>query len=463
MGSCRPPSRDPRSIALGLLDRLDTSRLTLDRLMETAVNAHPHLDQRDRALVFALVYGVQRWRSRLDHVAAGFATRPWRQVDPTVRNILRLALFQLLFLDRIPAPAIVHTAVDLAKDRVPRAANFVNALLRNVLRRGTETVLASLPRDPVAALALETAFPAWLAARWAERDGLDTARRRCQAANRIPPLTLRINRLRASRREVLAAWQTEGMDAAPTVTSPDGMVIRQPQGSIQQLPGYDAGWFQVQDEAAQLVCMLAAPQPGQRILDACCGLGGKTGHLAALAGNRAEIWATDRDTRKLADLAIEMRRLGVSGVRPLAVNWLQSPQPDVGEGFDLVLLDAPCSGLGVIGRNPDAKWRRRPEDVQRHARRQLALMEVLADQVKTGASLVYAVCTLEPEETDAVIAAFLGRRPDFGIQAPQAVLPAPAHRLVRSDGTVRIDPADEPMDGFFMVRLQRHASRHRRC
>lgn len=460
MGPRRLPSEDPRAVALGLLNRLETSRLTLDRLMETASDAHPHLDQRDRSLVFALVYGVQRWRSRLDHVAAAFASRPWRQIDPTVRNILRLALFQLLFLDRIPAPAIVHTAVDLAKHRTPRAANFVNALLRSVLRQGADTVLAP-PREPVAALALETAFPVWLAARWAKRDGLATARRRCQAANRIPPLTLRINRLQVSRGGALAAWRAASVDAVPTATSPDGVVISGHQGPIQGLAGYAGGWFQVQDEAAQLVSLLAAPQPGQRILDACCGLGGKTGHLAALAGNRAEIWAADRSAPKLADLAGEMQRLGVRGVRPLLVDWLQSPPPEGGGAFDLVLLDAPCSGLGVIGRNPDAKWRRRPDDVPRQARRQLALLEVLADQVKPGAALVYAVCSLEPEETDAVIAAFLDRRPDFAPRAPQAFLPAPAHRLVRPGGALRADPAEDPMDGFFMIRLQRRAARQR--
>lgn len=460
MGSRPTRSEDPRAVALGLLERLETSRLTLDRLMETAIEAHPLPDQRDRSLVFALVYGVQRWRSRLDQVAAGFATRPWRQVDPTVRNILRLALFQLLFLDRIPAPAVVHTAVALAQRRAPRAANFVNAMLRSVLRQGADTALPP-PRDPVAALALETAFPVWLAARWAERDGLATARRRCQAANRIPPLTLRVNRLRVGRAEALDAWRKMAVAADPTATSPDGAVIRGHQGPLQGLPGHGEGWFQVQDEAAQLVSLLAAPQPGQRLLDACCGLGGKTGHLAALAGNRAEIWAADRSAGKLADLAKEMQRLGVCGVRPLAVDWLLSPQLDLGGAFDLVLLDAPCSGLGVIGRNPDAKWRRRPDDVQRQAQRQLALLEALADRVKPGAALVYAVCSLEPEESDAAIAAFLDRRPDFAIQAPQTFLPAAAHHLVRPDGALRTDPAEVPMDGFFMVRLRRRAALRR--
>lgn len=449
------PAPDARIIALDLLHRLEKSPLTLDRLMEQTLEAHPLLDQRDRSLVFALVYGVQRWRSRLDHVAAGFTRRSWHQVDPTVRNILRLALFQLLFLDRIPAPAIVHTAVDLAKKRVPRAANFVNALLRSLLRQGVDSVLASPPRDPVAALALETAFPPWLVSRWVARDGLDTARRRCQAANRIPPLTVRINRLQTRRHQALAAWGAAAVDVASTETSPDGITIESFRGPIQSLPGYDAGWFQVQDEAAQLVSLVAAPQSGQRILDACCGRGVKTGHLAALAENRADIVATDNDPRKLADVEVEMRRLKVSGVRCAAVDWLREPLPD-GDIFDLVLLDAPCSGLGVIGRNPDAKWRRQPKDVARQARRQLALMDVLAHRVRPGGVLVYAVCSLEPEETDAVVAAFLARHPAFGIQPPRMHLPAPAHRLVQPDGAVRIDPAMEPMDGFFMVRLLHH-------
>jgi 16S rRNA (cytosine967-C5)-methyltransferase len=454
MGSGSPRLQDPRAIALRLLDNLEKSNLTLDRLMEAALDTQGHLDQRDRSLVYALVYGVQRWRSRLDHIAAGLANRPWRQIDPPVRNILRLVLFHLLFLDRIPAPAVVHTAVDLAKRRTPWAANFINALLRAFLRQGAHTALAP-PGDPVAALALETAFPVWLAARWAERDGMETARRRCLAANRMPPLTLRINRLRTHRRKVLEAWREEALDAAPTAVSPDGVAIGNHQGPVQGLPGYAQGWFQVQDEAAQLVSLLATPRPGQRILDACCGRGGKTCHLAALAENRAEILATDQDGRKLDGLTDEMQRLGVRGVRPLVVDWLQATAPDVGPGFDVVLLDAPCSGLGVIGRNPDTKWRRHPDDVNRQARRQLALANALADRVRPGAVLVYAVCSIEPEETDGVIAAFLDRRPDFAIQPPQACLPAPARHLIRPDGAVRIDPATEAMDGFFMVRLAR--------
>ncbi len=448
---------DARAIALDLLDRLDTSPLTLDRLVEAALDDRPELPQRDRSLVFALVYGVQRWRSRLDRIATHFAARPWSRIDPPVRNILRLALFQLLFLDRIPAPAAVHTAVELAKGRAPKAANFVNGLLRRCLREGMTCALDPPADNPAAALALETAFPPWLTARWISRDGLATARLRCQAANRIPPLTVRVNRLQNDRETLFGVWRQNGLNVSATAVSPDGIVISAFQGPVHQLPGYSRGWFQVQDEAAQLVGMLVAPAPGMRILDACAGRGGKTGHLAALAADRAEVLATDSDHRKLADLSAEMHRLAIRGVKSETVDWLAAGRDQAGESFDTVLIDAPCSGLGVIARNPDIKWRRQQKDLKRHGERQLALAAALADRVKPGGAMVYAVCSIEPEETEAVIDAFLRQRTDFTVQPPETFLPSAVHRAA-AGGRVKLDPAFFPMDGFFMVRLVRSSS-----
>jgi 16S rRNA (cytosine967-C5)-methyltransferase len=278
---------------------------------------------------------------------------------------------------------------------------------------------------------------------------------RCTAANRIAPLTVRVNRLQTERHDLLAVWQPENWSAAATPLSPDGIVISAFQGPVGRIPGFDRGWFQVQDEAAQLVAFLVAPAPGMRILDACAGRGVKTGHLAALARDRAEILATDCDDRKLDDLKAEMHRLGISSVSPLKADWLAGERLEVGGLFDAVLIDAPCSGLGVIRRNPDTKWHRQEKDLRRHAERQLALLRTLAERVKPGGTMVYAVCSIEPEETEAVIDALLQERPDFTVQAPGPRLPSAAHRLIDSGGRVKIDPALEAMDGFFMVRLIR--------
>lgn len=446
---------DARRIALGLLHRLERSDQTLDRLMTATLARHPHLSRRDRALVFALTFGVQRWRGRLDWIADHFASRPLSGSDPRVRNILRLALCQLLILSRIPASAAVHTAVGLAKAEAPWAAGFVNAVLRRALDPDGRVRLPPLPDDPVAALAVETAFPRWLAARWVEQDAMTVARTRCEAANRIPPLTLRAHG--ADRDALDSALAAAGIHAVPTPLAPAGRMLDQMRGPVETLPGYPEGRFQVQDEAAQLVGLLAAPAPGMQILDACAGRGGKTGHLADLCADRAAILATDSNANRLADLASEMRRLAITGVTARQMDWL-SAGSDAPDGFDLILLDAPCSGLGVLRRNPDAKWRRQPEDLTRHARRQGRLLRRLAGRLRPGGTLVYAVCSTEPEETTAVVDAFLDRRSDYAVAPPPEGFPAGARRRVRPDGTLVTDPARDDMDGFFMVRLERRAT-----
>ncbi len=446
---------DARDLALQILEETEKGRSNLDRIVQTALGARPDLARRDRALVFALVYGVQRWRRRLDWVAAHFASRPFDRIEATVRQILRLALFQLLFLTRVPPSAAVHTAVAMTKTRVPRAASFVNALLRSALRRGLQVPLPDLDADPVKALGVGLSFPDWIVARWIDRDGLAAARARCTAANRLPLLAVRANTLKTDREALLNLWRTEGLQGRPTPLAPDGIVIEGFQGNVDNLPGFSRGYFQVQDEAAQLVGLLLAPKPGQRILDACAGLGGKTGHLAALGANQAEILATDQAPDRLAALALEMRRLGAQGIHTRTVDWQNAPPLDGLPVFDRILLDAPCSGLGVLGRNPDGRWRRRAADLTRCARRQQTLLGHLADLLKPDGLLVYAVCSLEPEETCDVIRAFLQRRADYGIAPPADVFAACAGPLIRAGGAVLTDPGKNPLDGFYMIGLQR--------
>ena len=456
MAAARQPRPDARHLALELLCTLEQSRTTLDRLMDTALATHGHLDRRDRALVFALTYGVQRWRRRLDWVADHFSARPLARTDPKVRNILRLALFQLLFLSRVPPAAAVHTAVTMAKREARWTAGFVNAVLRSALRQNLQVPLPDPRTDPVAALATELAFPDWIVARWMAREGEPAARARCEAASRIPPLTVRANTLRTDRDLLMTDWQTRGLAVRPTPVAPQGVVIEEFQGTIGELYGYGEGFFQVQDEAAQLVGLLLAPAPGQRILDACAGLGGKTGHLAALGDDRVHVLATDQDPAKLADLAVEMRRLGVAGVDTATVDWTDGSVPGLGPPpFDQILVDAPCSGLGVLGRNPDAKWHRQAADLVRCARRQQVLLRRLADWLKPGGALVYAVCSTEPEETVQVAERFVRQRPDFAVGPPPDSLPDAVRALIGRDGAIVTDPGRDGMDGFYMVRLER--------
>ena len=454
MAACAA-SDDARRIALDILDELDKGRATLDRLMEKALGSHAHLQRRDRALVFALTYGVQRWRRRLDWVAAHFASRPFSRIDPTIRNILRLALFQILFFSRVPPAAAVHTAVEMTKVKVRHAAPFVNALLRNALRHRAQVPFPDPAKDPVAALGVEVSFPDWIVARWIARDGAAATRARCEAANLIPLLTVRVNTLKIDRDRLSATWGARGLDVRPTLMAPEGIVVGGFQGAVDTLAGFAEGYFQVQDEAAQLAGLILAPEPGERILDACAGLGGKTGHLAALAADRARIVATDQSPDRLAALQIEMRRLGVCGVETRIADWTAAPAPKDEPAFDKILIDAPCSGLGVLGRNPDARWHRQQGDLDRCARRQQIILANLAGLLKPGGILVYVVCSIEPEESIDVIGTFLQQRPDYTLSAPPTPLVSRIGRLIRADGAIQTDPGRDPLDGFYMVCLKR--------
>lgn len=449
---------DARSLAVSILNRLDRESRHLDGIMEPVLSASP-LPRREIALTYALVYGVLRWRGRLDYILSSFSKTPLAKIDPPILNILRMGSFQILHLDRVPDSAAVNTAVNLAKTIAPSwIVRFVNGVLRNVARRGREVRFPDPETSPVAALAAEAAFPRWLVERWMSRYGAEEAWDMCHAINHLPPVTLRANTLRSDRDGLMAELGDAADRQVPTPCAPDGIALHGLRSAVHDLPGYADGRFQVQDEAAQLVAHLLAPRPGERVLDACAGLGGKTGHLAQLMENRGGITAADRDAAKLERLEREMARLGVGIVTPRQMDLDTPPDPAALGPFDRILVDAPCSGLGVLRRNPDGKWRNRPEDLAGHQRRQIRFLDHLAPLVKPGGRMGYAVCSFEPEETDEVAETFLAAHPEFRIASEPAGFPEAARTLLDSKGYFRSLPHRSGMDGFFAVCFRREGS-----
>ena len=449
-------SNDPRQTALWTLNALEGASATLDRIMAAAFEAAPQLDRRDRALANALVYGVQRWRGRLDWIIGHFSRTPLTRMDPAIRNLLRLGLFQIAFMERIPVSAAVNTAVEMAKQTAaPWAARFVNGVLRNAARDLEKVPFPDLSGDPVGAIATSRAFPRWLVERWLQRFGVQETLALCDAANTIPPITLRTNTLKTSRAALLAALQSEAETPRPTPHAPEGIRCARLKEALAELPPFQRGWCQVQDEAAQLVTHLLDPQPGERVLDACAGRGGKTGHIAQRLQNRGLLVALDNDALRLTELAGELQRLGISCAE-IVPHDLARPSENLGaRSFDRVLLDAPCSGLGVLRRNPDTKWAAERAALGRFGKRQLGFLKNLAPLVRPGGRMVYAVCSLEPEETDAVVAAFLKAIPGFDQVRSAAHGPLAAAGLVDAAGTLRTFPHRHQMDGFFAVSLRR--------
>ena len=447
---------DARNTVVKVLNTLDRGRQTLDGILDTLTPVTSRLSRRDRSLFNALIYGVLRWRGRLDYIISHFSNTPLKKIEPGVLNILRLGLFQIIYLDRIPDSAAVNTSVELTrKIRSLRAAGFVNALLRKAAANYGDVAFPTLKSDPVAFFATAHSLPDWLARRWHHRYNPETLTALCDTINAIPPITVRTNTLKATRQQLMLSLENDVEHISPAPDAPDGIIMKRLKRPIPELPAFKKGWFQVQDEAAQLVSLLLDPQPEESVLDACAGLGGKTAHLAQLMQNKGNIAAVDKDEKKLQQLGHEMQRLDISIVRPTCHDLNLTPGTKLQGDFDRILLDAPCSGLGVLRRNPDIKWKSDETGLKRHAGVQKRFLENLVQLIKPNGILVYAVCSVEPEENEAVIDAFLKKHPEFVIDKSPGKLPITLHSLVEPAIGFKTLPLLNNMDGFYFVRLKR--------
>ncbi|MBW2490192.1 MAG: 16S rRNA (cytosine(967)-C(5))-methyltransferase RsmB [Deltaproteobacteria bacterium] len=445
-----------RKTSLYILNTLDQGNKTLDNILDEVLSHQTFLSRKDRALLQAIVYGVLRWRAKLDWIIHYFSKTPLNQIDPKVMNILRIALFQIIYLNRIPVSAAVNTSVEMAKSVTePYVVRFVNALLRNAAKKYQHVSFPDVNQDPASALAVKQSFPKWLLKRWLDRFGLKETVWLCDAINTIPPITVRCNTLRIRRETLCKFLEKDVQDIEYTKYAPDGALFFNPKKSIPEMKAFEDGLFQVQDEAAQLITFLLNPKPGETVLDACAGLGGKTGHISQMMNNRGKLIAMDNNVKKLHRLQSEMVRLGISMVTP-STHDLNEPVGDKSiNKYDRILLDAPCSGLGVLRRNPDAKWNILEQDLIRHAKRQATFLDNLAHQVKPQGLLVYCVCSTEPEENESVIKGFLNKHKDFAIKKNPGGLPYKARSLLTDNGYLKTFPHLHNMDGFFAVCMKR--------
>ena len=447
---------DARKAALETLNSLDRGNSTLDKILEEIAPDGTFKSRRERALFQAIVYGVLRWRGRLDLIINHFSSTRFDKIDPVVLNILRLALFQIIYLDRVPESAAVNTAVEMAKSNAaPWVVGFVNAILRKAAREHKSLSLPFNKKNAVASTAASKSFPEWIIQRWAHRFGLEDTTALCDALNTIPVITVRTNRLKTSPYDLMLSLAGEAEEVTPTLYSPDGITFVNPAASIPELRAFKNGWFQVQDEAAQLVSLLLNPQPGDSVLDACAGLGGKTGHIAQLMKNKGAIVALDINKQKLLRLESEMRRLGILIVKTTHQNLENTNFQRQFNPFDRILLDAPCSGLGVVRRNPDIKWRMTSQNLAKLQDRQLALLNNLSALVKPSGVLVYAVCSPEPEESQNVVNEFLKKNAEFVIDKQSVGSSAKMRSIQSADGWYKTFPHFSHMDGFSFVRLIR--------
>jgi 16S rRNA (cytosine967-C5)-methyltransferase len=447
---------NPRKTSLHILNTLDQGNKTLDNILDEVLSQHTFFSKKDLALLQAIVFGVLRWRAKLDWIIDYFSKTRLKRIDPKVMNILRIALFQIIYLNRIPVSAAVNTSVEMAKSVAePYVVRFINGLLRNAAKRYQQVLFPDVNKDPASALAVNKSFPKWMLERWLDRLGLKETVLLCDAINTIPPLTVRCNTLKTRRKTLLKRLEKDVEKVECTSYAPDGAFFSHPKKSIPKMRAFEDGLFQVQDEAAQLITFLLNPKPGETVLDACAGLGGKTGHISQMMKNRGKLIAMDNNAKKLHRLQSEMHRLGISMVTSRTHDLNDPAGGKSIKKFDRILLDAPCSGLGVLRRNPDAKWSTLEQDLVRHAKRQAIFLDNLAHQVKPEGLLVYCVCSMEPEENESVIKGFLNKHKDFAIEKNPEGLPHEARSLLTGNGYLKTFPHLHNMDGFFAVCMKR--------
>ncbi len=449
-----------RSEALRVLLAVDRDGAYANLVLQASASDHP-LGPQDAALLTELVYGTLRWKNTLDWVIDQFSKTPVARMNQIVRPIVRLGAYQLLFLERVPAAAACNEAVELAKTwKLGGLAGFVNGLLRNIARHRNDIDFPALDEDPVLHISVKYSHPAWLVRRWLRRYGPEETMAFCSANNEPPPVVLRCNTLRIEPDALLRSLEQEGVAAVPSPLIPEGLRLTQ-HVILKNLPSFQAGYFTVQDESSMLASLVLRPEAGSVAIDACAGPGGKTTHLAQIMKNSGKLLAFDVHEHRLRLIRDACRRLGVTIVSTCLRDAADPPGEIIGQA-DYLLVDAPCSGLGVIRRRPDLRWRVQEQDLPAHSRQQQQILAGASRCLKPGGVMLYSTCSSEPEENGDVVAAFLDshehwRAQDITTLVPPALLRLDDDCLMAKQGWFQLLPHRHGTDGFFLAALKKTA------
>ena len=447
----------PREIALKILAGQMDRPLRQEDEAEVLFKLHVP-DERDRAFVNNIVQGVLRWRLRLDWIIRQFSAFPLKKLDEDILNILRMALYQIFFMDRVPESAAVNEAVNLSRAiKGPRhVISFVNGILRAVCRGRGDIRFPDRERDGVQYLSAFYSYPAWLVEKWIRELGGEAAEALLSAQNRIREINIRANTLRTGRDALVDALIRDGINAAPLRWSPQGIVLEGFRGRVDPLEAFKNGLFQVQDQSAQIASHLLSVEAGDRVLDICAGFGGKSTHLAELMGGEGLVVSLDNNRERLARLASNAERLGIKNISPIEADASVPLSPLFQEKFNRVIIDAPCSGLGVISRHPDIKWNRQEEDIPRLAAMQKRFLDAAVSVVEKGGELLYVVCTVSREENEGVVREFLEGHRDVSLVDLRRQAPGWCMDLVDDQGFFRAYPHIHNMDGFFAALFRKN-------
>ncbi|MHC8659492.1 16S rRNA (cytosine(967)-C(5))-methyltransferase RsmB [Bacillus sp. Bwzl_19] len=439
-----------RELALEALEKLEQNQAYSNLLLTSVIKTNTLSDQ-DRGLLTELVYGTLQNKIALDYMLKPFIRKP-NKVKPWVIQLLRLSAYQMEYLEKIPDRAAIHEAVEIAKKRGHKGiASFVNGILRSLQREGAPS-FAEI-EDPVPRLSTETSHPEWLVKEWVEAYGFETAEKICRIHLVPPKQTLRVNRIKADKETLLNEMENAGLEAEAGDLSPDAIKLL--KGSIASTEFFQNGQVSIQDESSMLVARALDPKPGETVLDACAAPGGKSAHIAELMKNEGSLTSLDLHRHKVKLIQEGAERLGLTIIDAQTMDARKAGDAFGAERFDRILVDAPCSGFGVIRRKPDMKYTKTPEDSRRLSEIQLGILREIAPLVKKGGTLVYSTCTMDRTENEEVMHAFIQEHPEFEPDLSlEKRLPEKARPFVQ-DGSLQILPHYFGTDGFFISSMRK--------
>ena len=434
-----------RGLAIKILNRIDRTDAYLERLLDNEMKS-TELSGPDKALLYEIVHGVVRWQGRLDWILNGFYKGTFSKAIPNLKNALRVALYQILFLDRVPDYAAVNEVVEFVKKlQGQKPADLVNAVLRNIIRSKNAIRYPEPDEDLVGYLAAFYSHPSWMVKRYLARFGRENTEKLLMVNNEKPFLTLRINALKTKPEEFKTLLEKVNLKYRQGAYLPEFIKLLN-LTNITAWEYYAKGYFNIQDESAGLACRLLDVHEGLRVLDMCAAPGGKTAYIAALMHSRGEVVAIDRFESRLKLLQKNMDRLGVDCVRTTVVDALEYKSLP----FDRVLVDVPCSGTGTLSKKPDIKWRKDIFDIRNLNATQSKLLNKAASLVKTGGVIVYSTCSIEPEENFEIVKKFLEENSNFRFERAGGKFP---DEIIDENGCVQTLPHIHKMDGAFAAKL----------
>ena len=410
------------------------------------------LERLDKALVTEIVNGTLRNLTRIDWITTRFIKA--KRIDPWIEDIIRCGIYQILFLDRVPDSAVCNESAELARKHGHEGAvRFVNGVLRNISRSKENPEYPDKSKNAAGYLSVFYSHPEWIVRKWIKDYGMEFTEALLNANNEKPPFTIRCNRLRIEKEELIAVLSEEGIECADGSYNAEAIHIRA-TSSIETKESFKKGYYQVQDESSMLVAHIADPKPGDRILDICSAPGGKTTHMAELMDNKGEVVARDIYGHKLRLVEENCVRLGVSIVRTELHDAMVIDESSL-ERFDKVLLDAPCSGLGVMRRKPDLRWKKEPDNFKELAEMQRKMLKLASGYVKPGGKLLYSTCTINRTENNDIVRDFISNNNGFQLESIIGQLPEKLVCESAYQGFLELYPNIHGTDGFYIAKMEK--------